>query len=141
MAVKAACGNGFPLNIPSVIPESGGSGGSGETYSTDETEIGTWLGAPLYRKVVTHTVLKGSATISVDLGVSDVTVRRFEVYLIRANESSLRPLPFISVDNQYNISVMMNTHNTTPVMYIAAINSSIYAESTIIAIIEYTKNS
>lgn len=30
MAVKAACGNGFPLNIPSIIPESGGSGGTGD---------------------------------------------------------------------------------------------------------------
>lgn len=30
MAVKAACGNGFPLNIPSIIPESGGSGGTSD---------------------------------------------------------------------------------------------------------------
>ena len=28
--LKTACGNGFPLNIPSVIPESGGSGGTSD---------------------------------------------------------------------------------------------------------------
>ena len=28
--LKTACGNGFPLNIPSEIPESGGSGGTSD---------------------------------------------------------------------------------------------------------------
>lgn len=30
MAMKVACGNGFPLNIPSEIPTGGGGGGTGD---------------------------------------------------------------------------------------------------------------
>ncbi len=123
-----------------VISASGGSG-SGETYSETETEIGTWLDAPLYRKVVVYPLTSGTSSVDVNFSLSNVTVKRYEGYIVRSNENILKPLPYVSADNQYNFALYLNNYDSAPVMHIIAIGSTLSTGTVITGIIEYTKNS
>jgi hypothetical protein len=42
-----------------------------ENYSTEEQRIGTWLGKPLYRKVITGTVDKSATSAQIETGITD----------------------------------------------------------------------
>ena len=195
MAMKVACGNGFPLNIPSEIPTGGGGGGtgdysdltnkpkindvtlsgnkslsdigaaaaadvsdiqdlipsdasstnklataddlpgsattsapglvqpdgtsitinngvisavgggSGETYSTTESTIGTWKGQTLYRKVIEFGTLPNSTSKEVDTGLPVSTKIVNTCTIARNTEGVNIPLPFVSAAGTSVINV------------------------------------
>lgn len=73
--LKTACGNGFPLNIPSVIPESGGSGGT-----SDYSELSN-------KPSINSVTLSGNKTAA-DLGLASADIED----LIPADASSSNQL-------------------------------------------------
>lgn len=59
-----------------------------QTYSTDETKIGTWLGKPLYRKVIDFGTLPNNETKTAahGLNLTICNIKKIEAY---ASSSSL----------------------------------------------------
>lgn len=108
----------------------------GNKYTTTEMVIGSWLGKPLYRKVLQLTELPGGQTPSVTLahGISNfemaVTLRGFYI-----NGSTTLLLPYIS-DNYIGSQIMIGADDTDIVLmggqnYQSTVNGYV--------IIEYTK--
>lgn len=85
-----------------VISAAGGSGG--ETYSTTETVIGTWLGSPLYRKCFRVAAFPNAATALIPSGLTNENVVR--VYGYAATSSASYPVPFVSTAVEANVCVL-----------------------------------
>ena len=62
-----------------------------ETYSTDETRIGTWIdGKPIYRKVITAQMATAGGTTTINLanyGIDASNVKRYEIYANSSTDS------------------------------------------------------
>jgi hypothetical protein len=107
-----------------------------EVYSTSEQVIGTWLGKPLYRKVINFGSLPNTTTKNVDHGISNVeqwvTVRG----LAMNSDKTALSIPATNSDNNtyaLNISV-----TKTQVRVQASIDRTSFSAYTIL---EYTKTS
>lgn len=107
-----------------------------DVYSTTETRIGTYLGKPLYRKVIEYSSTIGTAT-NVPHGVSNLgTIVSYTGYAIVLN--SVKPLPTIYPSNLSNDGISLYDYDATNLHFVlgtwAASNCS-----KIVPIILYTK--
>jgi hypothetical protein len=106
-------------------------------YSTDEIEIGTWLGKKLYRKVVDFGALPNATGKSVNSGLSDITITK--IYGI-ANSSSLSlVLPYIAIGaNMATASIEVDyQYANNNILITTGSNRSGYNAY---VVLEYTKN-
>lgn len=104
-------------------------------YSTNEVQIGTWLGKPLYRKVISCGAIPSNSSTSTNTGLSNVTYVKVEGVAIFNNFSL--PLPFISnIDLSSSIRLAIYGDKIT----IATTSTEYSAYTTSYVTIEYTKN-
>ena len=115
------------------------------TYSTTETEIGTWLGQRLYRKVIDCGGLPNNSTKYVSAGIgSAIKVKHiYGTASANNNVTSNIPLPYIyEVNSSYNVSLQYipNGESSHP----DSIFIQTWANQTVFSIvevvIEYTKS-
>ena len=110
-----------------------------DIYSTSETRIGTWLGKPLYRKVIETT----TPAVSTDgtLVNKSVAVNVDNVDFIYVDKA------IVQGGGNYNVSAIISTmsfnnglrfevNSTNIVMYC---NSTIYGNAPAKVVVEYTK--
>ena len=88
-----------------VISAVGGSGG-GDVYSTTETLIGSWMGAPLYRKCYNIAALPNNTELRISHGLTNVSIKR--VYGIFGNGTFSSSIPYASTSATYNVGVWTN---------------------------------
>lgn len=109
---SASGGSGSPVNIDalpigSVILYDGDEIPEGyeevedyePTYSLEETKIGTWLGKPLYRKVVQYTLTATDGYPNFDTGIRDIEYAMIDMYKSDGGDTNtnyFRPTPAIS---------------------------------------------
>lgn len=105
-----------------------------ETYSTDETRVGTWIdGKPIYRKVIigTTTIASGSYTVAHDISnLGDIV--DFKYYSWQ-NSTTMFIGSTSPLDGNSKLSVYINGNNIT-------VRNSWESIKRVI-IIEYTKTS
>ena len=110
------------------------------TYSTTETEIGTWNGARLYRKIVPITgglPNNSSKNVSTGLVNANVTIRLFSAFAWSTNGNMIT-LPYVSLSGNH-VSILKGISGTEVVFSITSISDvSSYSNGNII--IEYTKS-
>ena len=71
-----------------------------ENYSTTETVIGTWLGKPLYRKVVDLGSLpSGTAPVGYDIGYTLSQINLVKIYGNAKSSTAQIPLPYVTADS------------------------------------------
>ena len=106
-----------------------------EVYSTEEQRIGTWLGKPLYRKIISSTLASSINTIKTIATIENFdSIARFEGYFMPSGGNYFYPLPFsynneeITVHFKRTDGTINEAHN-----YTGANNLYCYA------IVEYTK--
>lgn len=105
------------------------------TYSTTETVIGTWLGKPLYRKVIDMGALPNATAKDVQHNISNIdNVVHIYGWAYRSSDNFRIPLPFTSPDVSANalLGVLGNYVRIT-----TGTDRSSFAVS--YAILEYTK--
>ena len=107
-----------------------------EVYSTGETKIGTFLGKPLYRKVInagTPSISSGG-TISIAHNISNIGIlKSVEATLVANNYTNQYPIPYISGSRNTSIS------NVTTTNVIIQSTSESWSGHTLYIILEYTK--
>lgn len=103
------------------------------TYSTNEIKIGTWLGKPLYRKVIDFGALPNATTKNVSLNINDLD-EVINFYARTKSGTTTRIIPTSSpVDVSYNMDIYINGTNIT-------INTGTDRSSyTAYVVVEYTK--
>lgn len=123
-----------------VISAVGGGGGNAYgAFSTNETEIGTWLGSPLYRKVYNLGNMPNNTIVSYPTPIpAGATVVKMDV-IVTSPTSGVRKLNYYSADMgaylYYNFNPSLDGGNTQ-------INAKDnWSAATGIAIFEYTKAS
>lgn len=117
------------------LPEGGSSGGSSDIYSLEETVIGTWLGKPLYRKVIDFGPLPDNASVTIEHNIIDLDkIVRLYGSAIREDKEIL-PIPY-TVVNADNVGGIL-TYATATIINLRTSNnrSSYNAYMTL----EYTK--
>lgn len=122
---------------------SGGSSGSGEVYSTEETRVGTWIdGKPLYRKVIQGNgppALNAWAVIGQP--IPDIEyIAKVDAYIANTNTGTWIPLPFV-VQGHGTVSALYDITGTDGRVVGLNVfsNYSGITEVPIMAILEYTK--
>lgn len=106
-------------------------------YSTTETVVGTWLGKPLYRKVIEISSLPNNADTSYETGITNGELARFEGFaLLNSSDTNMKPLPYISPFESYgNIYLGVDTDAAA----IKIKTGSNRTSGTAKVIVEYTK--
>lgn len=106
------------------------------TYSTDEIVIGTWLGKPLYRKVVDFGSLPNNAAKTVNHYISNLDkVINIGGYCFDGGESYYPiPLVYKGADGNYNVQVSVEP---SVIRMVSNTNRSQYNAY---VILEYTKD-
>jgi hypothetical protein len=102
-------------------------------YSADEQVIGTWLGKPLYRKVVEFGTLPNNTSKTVAHNISNLGIV-VSLKAISQDNTNIIPIPFFSSANTNCISIYANFSN---------IVITTYADKTTLSarvIIEYKKS-
>lgn len=64
-------------------------------YSTSEQRIGTWLGKPLYRKVVNVGNLPNATIKNIDTGITNATIVSMKGYATSGSGTTQIPIPFL----------------------------------------------
>ena len=129
--------DGETITIEDGVISAVGGSGSGETYSTEETLIGSWLGAPLYRKSYPVQSMPDNSTLNVPTGLSGVAYRRcYGEFLFSNGSVSEMPYAEQSGSTLYTMSVSVNPTNNN---FTIVSNYDASASSGIVHI-EYTKN-
>lgn len=87
------------------------------TYSNTEVRVGTWLGKPLYRKVLTLGALKNNGDTSVDFDSSFV-IKKFDIYCVNPTNNIKFKLPIVGANyiTQYisgNTIIVQTTSDRT----------------------------
>lgn len=110
----------------------------GDDYSDNETVIGTFLGKPLYRKVIFATTPSSTASTVVATYQADVDeVIRCDGFIYDVNQNWRRYLPInYYYDGTYNIATYYRSDNGTINMKVS--NNAYYAAPVKI-VLEYTK--
>lgn len=104
------------------------------TYSLSEIKIGSWLGKPLYRKVIDFGTLPNISSKSVSTGLSNIQLIKMTGIVI-GNDAILN-IPYISVaDNAYNMSLVFRPNNNNIEITTTSDRSNYNAYITL----EYTK--
>lgn len=106
-------------------------------YSSEEIKIGKWGTDDLYRKIVSIGELPNNTTKSVDTLLTNVTVRKYDIYASNATTTNIIKLPYPGYNNVNTIEVDF-LQNTGIITIETHSDKSAY---TAYAIIEYTKNS
>lgn len=114
---------------------SGGGASTGEVYSTEETQIGTWIdGKPLYRKVVQSTFASASSTWQViSPPIASAVMQKISAYF-RFPGGSFESIP--TVDSKSVATRIM--YNPGGGVQLSS-NQKDWIGSDIIIILEYTK--
>ena len=103
--------NQLQTNVENAISTS-------DIYSTEERVIGTWLGKPLYRKVIQHNGLQANATTNVATIENCETILVKEAYLISKNETRLSyPLNLIGYGGNTSDKVYIYSEQNTIKVY------------------------
>ena len=109
-----------------------------EIYSTDEVRIGTWLGKPLYRKVLTGT-MPSNAFVDIPINVSNIDISNTMVEIGYTKASSgTRPIPFINTSIDTTIAAHPIVSNNTNYIRVAT-NTTNYSGYQFYIPIRYTK--
>lgn len=113
---------------------------NGETYSTEEQIIGTWIdGKSLYRKTIVYTSgwTIGGETI-LEHGIADLAeVVSYKAKYLRSDNTT-QFIPTIHADMQNWASGMYDFSTTGFVIYIGALSNT-YTINKLIITLEYTK--
>lgn len=134
--------DGTTITIADGVISAVGGSGSGESYSTTETQIGTWIdGSPIYRKVVDIGALPNNTQKYVNAGINtNIRIINLWGMSYTAGGSQIM-LPYVSDSLTYMIAIQYNSISA------AANPDSIYVTthydytsfSTTYAVIEYIK--
>lgn len=115
------------------------------TYSTDEIQIGTFLGKPLYRKVIENTGYATTLTTPVN-GTIDSIVN-VQGMVKRGDYSNYyMPIPSRASESTYKLDFQTivysskNSNITVNFLFGTGIENMIGTTGKIIIILEYTKN-
>lgn len=129
--------DGTSISISNGVISAVGGSGSGETYSTTETIIGTWEGSTLYRKLfhLGNMPNDSNTTIPVDLP-SNANIKKASFITKNATNGSVRPLPYYSGDMSFYLYATLNQIDHS--VYIYAKDD--WSTSTCDMIAEYTKS-
>ena len=89
-----------PYVIPSIVVDNEEiySKDNLEQYSTGEIRIGTWLGKPLYRKVIDCGMLPNATTKTISTGLSNVSAI-LKLYGTAYSGGTMLPIPHASAQN------------------------------------------
>lgn len=120
-------------------------GNSKDVYSYDEIEIGTWVDSkPIYRKVITKTLAKGSGASLVFANVSELMIDR--VINLSGNMIGYNDTFHITLQTSYDAPTglksavnMYYNYKTGDILYHFLDSLEIYAGKTANVIMEYTK--
>ena len=112
-----------------------------ETYSIEETRIGTWEGKPLYRKMFIGTFEGGTYTTITNILPLTCEVRKIGGSTIQSS-GNRRTLPFILVSSgvSYYISPMAAKNTSNNRWDLTIFYSSDYNTQSYEVFVEYTKN-
>jgi hypothetical protein len=104
-------------------------------YSTAETRIGTWLGKPLYRKVLSITTPSSTSNTQITTFDSTYNIQNFYGKVLISTSQQLLDLNFYFTA-EYNVAtyVIQNTHAIN-----MKVGSSAYTSQSGYIILEYTK--
>lgn len=107
-------------------------------FSETETLIGSWLGSPLYRKVINTGALPNNTTKDTPYNISNLNrIISIEGYAYRSNDNFTVSLPFVSTsDINFNIYVGVIGNN---IRIQTGTDRTSFTESYVI--LEYTKTS
>ena len=135
--------DGTTITIDNGVISAAGGSSSGETYSTTETEIGTWLGATLYRKVIDCGALPNNTEKYTSTGINGgITIRKMYGVAYNTGFDAL-PLAYVSDTDQYSLVLTFNgsgnQQHPNAIRFFTNANLSSYTQSYVV--IEYTKNS
>lgn len=110
-----------------------------EDYVSEETQIGTWKGKPLYRRIIESTLPATTNTTKTIDTIQDLdTVLNLKAvigYTSPRNQYWTYQFPIISSDT--NSELYINNNNQINVRWQSS--SNVWANSPIIVTIEYTK--
>ena len=119
----------------------GGSSGSGEVYSTEETVIGTWIdGKPLYRRVFTVEVPAFSTNIPVSMMGYDAMYDIIHVVAKLARDDGYSTgINWVGQNVDYWYQIYDNTSTHQIQINGSSTASNLYAKTSAIIELEYTK--
>lgn len=115
------------------------SGSFKEVYSEEETVIGTWMGKPLYRKIITGVTPATNTFTEVSSPIASIEqLCRLDIMLNRDNSSWWTPCPYAtSTDTGVSTLSAQVDRSTNRICMIASKPALLNAPFT--AIVEYTK--
>lgn len=123
-------------NVEEAINEVQSNLDTANTYSLEETHIGTWLGKPLYRKVINFGSLPNNGQKNVNHNISNLDlIINLYGFGKRPTDGTIIPLQFVKPDDA-NGEVGMFANNTE-IFVIDAFDRSNITETYIV--VEYTK--
>lgn len=140
----ATAGDLTKLQIGSDIYSipSGGSGGNAYgVFSTTETEIGTWLGSTLYRKVIDCGNLgAGRKNVAVPAGINVIKMYGYVNNGQSGSGENIFGLPYVQYDATLGTFTIVPVYEPSAdnIAIISSFNTSAHSA---VLVIEYTKNS
>lgn len=109
---------------------------NGETYSTSEIVVGTWLNKPLYRKVIEFGSLPNSTAKEVNHNISNIDKIVHQEAIAMESGGTTYSIPHVSAPNMSSGMTMSLRSTHTWVQIYCSANMSSY---TGYFILEYTK--
>lgn len=108
------------------------------TYSTDEIRVGTWLGKPLYRKVIQTTIPTSGNNQNVSFQNNVAIMKSVTGFALQSASGGVNLiLPYISITNSWSIYAYYNRVNQE--LIIENSGTSFMNNTTCYLIAEYTK--
>ena len=124
------------LDTVNNLPEGGSSRGSSEVYSLEETVIGTWLGKPLYRKVVDYGPLPNNDAVAVNHNIKDIgRIVQFSGVAVRYDNDTLY-IPYVTFNELNMGGILIFMTNET----IGIRTTNDRSKYSAYIIVEYTKS-
>lgn len=125
----------YTLDIALDTKFNGNVEGNFNTYSYDELRVGTWLGKPLYRKVINCGPLPDTSSITVNTNLPNTTIRRIEGVAINESNNYVLPLPYHDVNNDIDSVSILCDNNSNIILMTKKYRTDFNAYATL----EYTK--
>lgn len=108
------------------------------TYSTDEIRVGTWLGKPLYRKVIQTTIPTSGNNQNVSFQNNVAIMKSVTGFALQSASGGVNLiLPYISMTNSWSIYTYYNRANQE--LVIENSGTTFMNNTTCYLIAEYTK--
>lgn len=115
------------------------SGSFKEVYSEEETVIGTWMGKPLYRKIITGVTPATNTFTEVSSPIASIEqLCRLDIMLNRDNSSWWTPCPYATSTDTGVSTLSAQVERSTNQIYMIASKPALQ-NSPFTAIVEYTK--